>query len=78
MNTNRFLVAGIVNPPMWHWEDEKKEMPNIWIQCGRGGPVFYTEASAVERAKHLNKTTDKHGIRNAQVIELRRDDYCPY
>ena len=74
MNTNRYLVAGIVRPSLY----ESKEMPRIWIQCGMGGPVFYTQDRAAERAGQLNRTTDEHSIRNAQVIELHRDDYSPY
>ena len=74
MNTNKYLVAGIVRPSLY----ESQKMPRIWIQCSIGGPVFYTQDRAVERANEINKTTDDHHIRNAQVIELMRDDYSPY
>lgn len=74
MNTNKYLVAGIVRPSFY----ESQKVPRIWIQCGIGGPMFYTEDRAIERASQLNKTTDQHSIRNAQAIELMRDDYSPY
>jgi len=74
MNTNRFLVAGIVRPSLY----ESGDAPQIWIQCGHSGPVLFTEQRAYERARELNATTDQHSIRNAQAIQLRRDDYAPY
>ena len=74
MKTNKYLVAGIVRPSFY----ESDKVPRIWIQCGTGGPIFYTEDRAIERASQINKTTGDHHIRNAQVIELMRDDYSPY
>ncbi len=75
---NNYIVAGILRPAMWHWENDHKEMPRIWIQSGHSGPVFYTEQQAYERARDLNATADEHSIRNAQAIQLKRDDYAPY
>ena len=74
MNTNQFIVAGIVRRQPW----DESTAPQIWLQCGHSGPVFYTEHRAHERAQELNATQDEHSIRNAQAIQLRRDDYAPY
>ena len=70
----QYIVAGIVRPQPW----DESAAPQIWLQCGNGGPVFFTEQRANERARELNATTDEHSIRNAQAIQLRRDDYAPY
>ena len=75
MNTNRYIVAGTVRSMPW---DEESRTPRIWIQCGHSGPVFYTEDRAYERAAELNATIEDHGIRNAQAVQLRRDDFSPY
>lgn len=74
MNTNSYIVAGTVRRMPW---DESK-IPIIWIQCGHSGPVFYTAQRAYERAAELNATIENHGIRNAQAVQLRRDDFNPY
>ena len=74
MMTSKYIVAGIVRPSLY----ESGDAPRIWLQCGHAGPVFFTEQGANERARELNATTDEHSIRNAQAIQLRRDDYAPY
>lgn len=74
MNTNTYIVAGTIRPTPW---DESK-IPRIWIQCGHSGPVFYTAKRAMERAAELNATIEDHAIRNAQAVQLRRDDFNPY
>lgn len=72
MNTNRYIVAGTIRPMPW----EESKIPEIWIQCGHSGPVMYTESRAYERVTELNATADDHGIRNAQAVQLRRDDFA--
>ena len=71
---SKYIVAGIVRPSLY----ESGDAPRIWLQTGHAGPVLYNEQQAYERARELNATADEHNIRNAQAIQLRRDDYAPY